>query len=72
MNTMLRTVVAVSSVAAVALWVKHRLRPKVAEEVDQFGELYDNGEPAVDIDDDTAADIIRKARPALERAREYV
>ena len=72
MNTILRTVLAVSSVAAIAVWVKHRSRPKRAEDVDQFADLYDNGEPTVDVDDDTAAEIIRKARPALERAREYV
>jgi hypothetical protein len=60
--------------AGFGAWMEYRGRKKTegTTPVDEFAaELGDDGEaPSVHIDDDAAAEIIRKARPALERAAE--
>ena len=71
MTTFLRVALAASSIAALAAWIKHAYRPKV-KEADDFSELTNRETAEFEIDDDTAADIIRRARPQLERAREIV
>lgn len=71
MTTFLRVALAASTAAALVAWIKHAYRPKV-KEVDEFSELTMREMTGIEIDDDTAADIIRRARPQLERAREIV
>ena len=71
MTTLLRVALAPSSIAALAAWIRHAYRPRVTE-ADGFGELTAVDADGIEIDDDTAADIIRRARPELERAREIV
>jgi hypothetical protein len=71
MTTFLRVALAASSVAALVAWIKHAYRPKV-KEADEFSELPNGETGGIEIDDDAAADIIRRARPQLERAREIV
>jgi hypothetical protein len=71
MTTFLKTILAASSVAALAVWIRHAQRPRVDADDDfpEFGAVDGDG---LEIDDDTAAEIIRRARPELERARELV
>ena len=70
MTTLLRVALTAGSVAALAAWIKHAYRPRV-KDTDDFVEAVGDTD-GIDIDDDTAAEIIRRARPQLERAREFV
>jgi hypothetical protein len=70
MTNFLKVALAASSVAALAAWIRHAYRPRVKEAADDFSELTKREPTGIDIDDDTAAEIIRRARPQLERARE--
>jgi hypothetical protein len=51
--------------AALVTWLNAGRRRSAAN---QSG-VFDMG--SIDIDDDTSAEIIKRARPALERAREF-
>jgi hypothetical protein len=69
MTILLKAIVAAGSVAALAVWIRHANRPRL-NNVDDFGDIAQIDGEGVEIDDDAAADIIRRARPELERARE--
>jgi hypothetical protein len=69
MTILLKAILAASSVAALAAWIRRANRPRLndGDGFDDMGRIEDD---SVEIDDDAAADIIRRARPELERARE--
>ena len=74
MTIIAKSVLAASSVAALVVWFKHAYAgartARKSEESDEFGQPAYTAHGAPDIDDDIAAEIIRRARPALERARD--
>jgi hypothetical protein len=55
--------------AAVGIYFKWRRR-RPSEVLESKSSVSIRGSGRIEIDDDAAADIIRRARPALERARE--
>jgi len=69
-------IIAAAGLAAVGAWFRKKSRRKaLANLEDEFGPEFAVEHPArppVDIDDDQAADIIRRAKPALERARDVM
>ena len=58
--------------AAVSAWVHIKRRHHATSWVSSSVGHRSHGLLIVDIDDDTAADIIRRAKPELERAREVL
>jgi hypothetical protein len=74
MTTIVKTVLTASSVAALVVWLKHAYTgvrtAKPSQEYDDFSQPMHAAHDILTIDDDSAAEIIRRARPALERARE--
>jgi hypothetical protein len=76
MKRTIRAILTLSSVAAVAVWIRRTyafLPATSRNERDDFAELYQrNPGHYLDIDDDAVADIIRRAKPALERARQVL
>lgn len=74
MSPRIAAALGVVSVAVLGTWwkAKRKLRelaPVPAAPVEEIQE-EPASIPPIEIDDDTAAEIIRRARPALERARE--
>jgi hypothetical protein len=67
MTRKLKGAVAVTTIALVAAWVKRKWmrRPIETSEGESFNEYDYRQEPG---NDDDLADIIQRARPALERA----
>lgn len=65
----------VAAAAAVGRWMQMRQR-RLGDDVGMFQAEPDGNMPylnhwaSVEVDDDEVAEIIRRARPALERARE--
>jgi hypothetical protein len=72
MNVLTKTIIAAGGFAAFAWFNLKRKRP--AGTIDDFAELGSGGQSltGIEVDDDEAAEIIRRARPELERARELV
>jgi hypothetical protein len=73
MKTRLTAIIAAAGIAAVGAWYKSRSRRRSTPVVDdEFADLELGREHPrrIEIDDDTAAEIIRRAKPALEIARE--
>jgi hypothetical protein len=58
--------------AAVSAWVQIKRRHHATSWVSSSVGQRSHGLLIVDIDDDTAADIIKRAKPELERAREVL
>ena len=57
--------------AAVGIYFKwRRPRPAPSDVIEPKGSVSFRSSGRIEIDDDAAADIIKRARPALERARE--
>ena len=69
MSVRVVTAIAAAAVLALGTWIELRYRRRAASsEHDEFGA---DDAPAVEtagMDEDAVADIIRRARPALERA----
>ena len=76
MTTRVTALIAAAGLAAVGAWFKTKGRRKLLPRLeDEFGAEFALEPPApvqVEIDDDEAAEIIRRARPALERARQVM
>jgi hypothetical protein len=72
MHSRVTAALSLFGLAAVGLWLRNHLRkrpPTVREDLP----VESTPPPAPDvIDDDAAAEIIRRAQPALERARRFV
>jgi hypothetical protein len=64
MSGRLAALFGIMGAAALGLWINKKRRAEPVLEM--YGS---QGLPAIDVDDDTAAEIIRRARPALEHAR---
>jgi len=62
----------VCSAVALSIWIKIRRTRRLRRQHEPYSPAY-RAElqrlRSIDIDDDTAAEIIKHARPALERAR---
>jgi hypothetical protein len=56
--------------AALAYWLRSRQRPGCSVEDASVSLIAETSQGSLAIDDDTAADIIKRSRPALEKARE--
>jgi hypothetical protein len=62
----------VGAAAAVGAWLQNKKRrhsASIPDEWDSPATQDAHGLPMIDLDDDAAANIIKRARPALERAR---
>lgn len=75
MTRRLKLLLALTSVTAVTFMTKatgrwRRPAPVAGPHIDEFADLYAPVDDGLTIDDDAAAEIIRRARPALERARD--
>jgi len=66
-------ILGIFSAVAMSIWIKIRLTRRVRRGRLEPHSPADRWDPqwlySFDIDDDTAAEIIKRARPALERAR---
>jgi hypothetical protein len=64
MSGRLAALFGIMGAAVLGLWINKTRRTETTP--DMYGP---EGLPVIDVDDDTAAEIIRRARPALEYAR---
>ena len=61
----------IAGAAAVGIYFKWRRPRRVSSDgIEPKGSVSFRSSRRIEIDDDAAADIIKRARPALERARE--
>jgi hypothetical protein len=73
MHSKVRAALSLFGLAALGMWLTGRLRkrPPLAE-IPSEVETVPSSMSVPDIDDDTAAEIIRRAQTSLERARRFV
>ena len=70
MSRLLTALLGAVGAAAIGIYIEsRRARRAVSDGLEPGSPAAMRGAESIDIDDDTAADIIMRARPALERAR---
>ena len=70
MSGKLTALLGIAGAAAVGIYFKWRRPRRASDVLESKGSASIRSLRCVKIDDDAAADIIKRARPALERARE--
>ena len=69
MSRKLTALLGIVSVAALGIYLKLRGSHRTSSSILKTNDSTSAGAQRIDVDDDAAAEIIKRAKPALERAR---